>query len=379
MGLLAAYGLIVLVLVNILFFGPFIYLFYLAIKNFSSGRMIWVSVCLALSTFPVLLFGGYMVFLEREKSSRMERLADLTRTPISDPESIRSLGIISPPPSQQHYRSLPNVLIAAGLLDGFAYLVRDPTEVVEAYRAESSDRCVRDAIRSGIRVRLRDAPAAKNAFRFCSAPIEDGSGIEAPIWLYQGNTPNGNQICPDSRTLELRWSPDRGGDLIEFVEILQYRRLSFLFVFPNTDDFIKTHCRVDYENYPGPNDLDPFYFVTRAFGLGSIDGYPQRATATDAVDTLRIMNQEKETAHRPHDGVVMLLGQWPSSPALSDYIRTHVRDEQIVNGVLNAMFDRSLHPELVPHLRSHAPDFLAICDLAKVDSSDCDRWRDDYY
>lgn len=394
MGLLVLYGLIAVIVVNGIFYGTFVYLFFRGVRHFKRREQKAAIFCLVVSAFPIALFAGFNAMLAYEKRSRLAEVAALPRGPLSGSENIRSMVVVRQTVTPINSPGLIGSLIYAGVLDRVVFRGGDQYEVVEVFRAMNSSHCVRKLIqpgvtRSGPGLDLGNAVMARNAFHFCPVPEQDGISIDAPVWLYRNNrTPSGiaasgTADCwyANGEALELRWSADRGGELIEFQDIHRYRQQTTFFglplISPSLSDFIPTTCIRDYRsNAEMKNDrerLDPFLFVSRALGFNSIDDFPRLANDSDALEALRIMNEESPAYSL--EAIILLLGQWPSTPEISRYIRLSVRNERVVKEVLSTMFDRRVEFELVPQLRSHASDFLAVCPSVVTRVSNCDHWK----
>lgn len=362
---------------NVVLYGGLIYLTYRGVKYFKNRRPWLAGLFLIMPVIPLAFTLWYEAKLADEAESRLAAIASLPRATLSRDQDIQSLTVIANLVSGRGLEYRLASLISTGALEHVATAQGTPSNVVQVFRAEISELCVESNRRLGIGFDVRSAAIAKNAFRICPAPDPDVDAFEAPIWLYRDNvTPNGNRDCPHAsgEALELRMSQGSGGLLIDFQEVRQFRALENHLVMPSLAEPFWVRC------HHGPYDpadgqrVNPFTFVTRALGLENLDDFPRLATVTDALEALKIMNEGNPD--RSTEAITLLLGQWPSTPEISQYIRSSIRNEHVVKRALNTMFSGNVDSRLVPHLRSHASDFKAICPKTVSRASFCNRWTE---
>ena len=378
MGVLVLYGLIAIILVNVLYFGTAIVFLRFGIKKLATNRK--VAVCfLVASTFPLVVYLGYAAKLAIEKHNRPAELAALPRKPVPEGHEIKSLRV---------WDSMSSVritsLISSGALERIELFDARDNAVTRVLQARKGPACVKIAARSSIDLDLRSAARAKNAFHLCHEESGDQGGPGAEVWLYlDRNAPNRNKKClPSGGTaIELRWAPRLGRQLIAYEEIQYFRQIHSPFILPSIEEMFWVTCRSTVASQIRSRDeiekerrrLDPFYLVSDSLGLSGIEDFPREVAEAEALEALKILNEEP--GRDAPKGITLLLGQWPPNPDTSSYIRSNVRAGRVVYRFFTTLEDDNVDRDLIPHLESHKADFLAICERATSYTNYCKRWR----
>lgn len=369
---------------SILFYGAAITSLFFSIKYRREKNNKDSVIFLVLFTLPITLYVGQTIYLFAEKKIRPIRVASWTRVAPPKIQSIRSLTV-SGSPAQL------TPLIAAGVLDSIAVVGRTRKQISETYLVRKGRDCVRKikpvgSIFRSTKFQLREAIRARNAYRLCHTAVREKSKSPAPIWLYRSRyAPSRNRACGgliSGATMELRQAPELGGELIAYEEIPYFREIAH---FPRIGlpifgkGMYAMGCTMDYAETRKYTDLlGGFNFLTRALGLIKIDDFPRVVDKSDALDSLRILNEEVAEARSDSDAaraIVLLLGQWPSNPDISRYIRSSVRRSDIRGYFAAKINGRNTDFDLLRHLKSHEADFIEVCYLTASDTQRCDSWK----
>jgi hypothetical protein len=162
---------------------------------------------------------------------------------------------------------------------------------------------------------------ARSAYMACAAQtrLVEAPADGPPVQLLRDtyamlaipNVPGKETYNFTYRAWELRWSPARGGKLIDYGEILYVEEPSYY-----------VSWRMGFhQGYGRPagerRDLDSFEFVSRALGLDPSKSVPFAATSDELTDSVAILVARLNAGKDGRgDALRLLLGQWGDVAAL---------------------------------------------------------------
>lgn len=308
-------------------------------RRIKNNKKISGTILLLLAFYPVLAFAVTLVMTSVEMPLREYQKAAWLRKPVPADFSIKSI---------ETFRTDASWLVASGIS---ATAIKNG----QTFDQDWGRDCVQSSAKRAS-VSFSDAVLARNAFFSCAKESHSETMIEPEIQYFKGmKAPNRNKKCRHVQTLELRWSPQLGGELIEFKEKPHKRKIDL----PMLSPFLSKSpvfliCR---ETQPG-TDLDQFLFAANSLGFKELSDFPRRATEEDLLFALQYLNTEYP---KNEDAALVLLGQWPSTPAISNFIRTEIDHSEWTYDFLVQATNPQVDEKLVPYLGTHAADFLAIC------------------
>ncbi|MEE4011616.1 hypothetical protein V1T76_06135 [Roseibium sp. FZY0029] len=338
---------------NLIFYAPFVISLYISFRLFNKRRTYFGSIALIVGISPILYYYYSKNQLYIEFQNRVAEVNSWPRKPVKQKGDIKSIRVVSG-------------RIDSELLD-FA-IVDTVAAYGKVHHRDWGEHCVSQA---HAQEDFFGAVRARNAFFSCSKVDETGVQPKFDAVLYSGRTNIGRRReCQGPETdenVEFRWNNAIGGGaLIAYHEVASRKELVGPWISPDKKQGLYlSKCVVDKPETP----FDGLAFVTNAMGYHVLDDYPQYAVSADALKALRILSAEKNNRTKE---AVMLLGQWPSTPEFSHFIRTELRDDKWTYQVLSRMTSGNQQFELLPYLKSHAADFLAICPETLDNSAYCE-------
>jgi hypothetical protein len=348
MGQFIALLLTPFLILNVIAYGFFIYFLACAIRYFAKRKIILGLIGLLVGTTPVWLYLHTKMKVDAEFETRQLEKASWKQKPATEGQQVTSIKVIG--------------ASASSFIN--ANIVETATGYEKVLVPDWGNHCV-SKISDSIRTTLYGAALARNAFFSCSRENLAELKINPEVYLYVGSrSPNRNQKCGGTAAAELRWSPRKGGELISFKEVPYKRSVSSPLFFPTAESFFLISCNAKRPYLP----IDLFTFTANALGFEKVADFPKRASQEDMLEALKILNTENRSYTT---AVLMLLGQWPSSPEISEFIRAEIEHDKWTYKILAQLTYDADELDLLPHLESHAADFLEICPKTIRDSRDC--------
>jgi len=341
----------------------------LAIWFFAKRRrkLAWASTAVAivfLLPFVVFLVIYYSAVTFPER--RAAEISALPRDPIHAAARPHALAIVGDMSSATR-------LLAVGFIDA---LIQHPDGLSWPRKLLFTPRrdvaCIEENLSPmSFTETLSTAMLARSAYQACAmqtrlveAPA-DGPPVQllrdkyAPLAI--PNKPGVQSYNFTYRAWQLRWSPARGGKLIDYGEVLYVEEPSYYISWRT--GFRHGHGRPAGER----RDLDSFEFVARALGLDPSKDVPFAATTEELAESVALLvarlNAGKDGKG---DALRLLLGQWGDVAALrgglaaldpkkaGDFVATSLAI--LVDGGLDAK-RRALYPKL----HEYSDLLVALC------------------
>lgn len=218
---------------------------------------------------------------------------------------------------------------------------------------------------------FRRVVLARFAFQRCVQQTQRKGIANAPIQLLtESNAPNRYRgpacLGGGNHPLELRWAPQHGGTLIGFWESPSY----IPHAFPPTlfgEGGRIWRCEFIHPDSPDYHFPDKFKFVSSALGFRKITDFPKSSDASIVPKVLKQLIPVMEKSRYAHDHVLALLGQWPSTPAISEVLndpQVYAHSDYILQNaaaVLTNPEEGGRKDDLYPFLSTHLQTLLSIC------------------
>ncbi len=344
---------LILFVANLIFYAPFILSLYLSFIFFDKRRFFIGSITLIIGISPIFYYYYSKHKLYSEFQDRVSEVNSWPRKPVPEKGAVKAILVNS--------GWIDLELLELGIVDTVA-------AQGHVYQRDWGEQCVTKA---HAQENLSGATRARNAFFSCPKIQASSNHLKWDAILYDRSwAPSQNKKCagryPED-VVELRWATEKGGELIAYHETPYKRELKGPWISPNKkESLFLIECVKAEPSKP----FDNLAFVTNALGYDTLDDYPQYAVSVDALKALRILNAEK---NNKTNEAIMLLGQWPSTPEISKFIRTEMQHGEWTYKVLSRMTSKKGNFELLPHLKSHAADFIAICPKTTRNPKDCER------
>ncbi len=317
-------------------------------------RKILGTVLLLTSITPVYIYIATLIIVDRETTARETEVASWRREPIPSGTTIRSIESLG------YY---PGELVSTGVVEVAHY---DGKTFVQDW----GKHCV-SKLTGSIGIYFADAVLARNAYFSCTKKAQKESSVSPEVFIFvsKRHAPSHDKNCGTATDpLELRWPAEKGGGLISFHENPHYFEIQSPLMMNSIERPFPVECRI-----PERRSLSQtFQLIAMDLGISKVTDLPQKATEVELLETLRLLNVEKIPNEK---AVILLLGQWPSTPAVSAFIRNEIDHDVWTYKVLKQMTDSSEILDLVPHLSSHASDFLEICPKTVRKKEYCDSFR----
>lgn len=360
---------------NIIFYGVFAIVFIIGLCKLVQKKLPIAIIYLTVGVSPVPAYFAVKTSVDREAVMRQNEIAAWPRQPISGDHSVASMDF-----SETYSLLGTDNLLMSGVLQSIS-------NKEKTLHAEWGIDCVVKSASYDTRVNLGNSARARNAYMFCIRETKRQSSSRPPIQLFiDGRAPNKNLKCGTNVSggaMELRWSEQLGGQMIDYQELPYERKIVSAFInVPGSwanRGFYRTRCiqrRTGSRIHPYKR-LNRFKFVASHLGFRSLDDFPRKVSADEALQALRMVyaaSQGSVGTKRPNiNAVVLLLGQWPSTPEMSAFIRTSIRDGRLIYNVFAKAGNKETK-DLLPHLTSHIPDFLAVCAKGGTYQEYCDGW-----
>lgn len=229
------------------------------------------------------------------------------------------------------------------------------------------------------------AALARHGFFRCVSSAKRKGSPNSPLQLFQGSkAPNryyGAACLRNSDDpLELRWSPENGGELFAFGE----SELNGVYVFPPLLSYHSGRQGIfwqcvgifDHHNY---SKIDYIDFVASSLGYKTPNSFPKSADPYVAVEALKILKTKLKYRYA-HNYVISLLGQWPSTPKIAETLNDkhfYENNSHIVYEVSKILTDPSENERkntFYPFLDTHLKSLLDICEhSSKFIHDPCDK------
>lgn len=280
-------------------------------------RLAWLSISVAivfllpLAVFLVIYYST-ATFPER----RAAEMAAIPREPIPANARPHALAIVGDAASSAR-------LLAVGFIDAIVQYpdgLSWPRKFLLTPRRDPA--CIDENLNPmSFTETLSTAMLARSAYLACAARtrLVEAPADGPPIQLLRDNyaplaipkKPGGETYNFTYRAWELRWSPVRGGKLIDYGEILYVEEPSYYISWRM--GFHHGHGRPAGER----RDLNSFEFVARALGLDPIKDVPFAATTAELAQAVAILVARLNAGKDGRgDALRLLLGQWGDVVAL---------------------------------------------------------------
>lgn len=291
----------------------------LAIWFFAKRRRKWAWISAAVAIVFLLPFVVFLVVYYSAVTFPDRRAAEISalpRDPVQADARPHALAIVGESSSATR-------LLAVGFIDA---IIQHPDGLSWPRKLLFTPRrdlaCIEENLNPmSFAETLSTAMLARSAFLSCAVQTRlvevpaDGPPVQllrdkyAPLAI--PNRPGVQSYNFTYRAWELRWSPSRGGKLIDYGEVLYVEE-------PSYDISWRTGFRHGRGRPAGERrDLDSFEFVARALGLDPSKDVPFAATTDELAESVAILvariNAGKDARG---DALRMLLGQWGDVPAL---------------------------------------------------------------
>jgi len=341
----------------------------LAIFLFAKGRRTWAWVCTGIAILSLVPFAIFLVvyynavtFPER----RAAALAALPREAVPKDSHPRSLAIAGDAANAARLLAVGFVDAIIQYPDGLSW----PRKLLLTPKHDAG--CIEANVGpASFSETLSAAMLARGAFMNCTVETRlhetptDAPPIEllrdAYATLAIPNRPGRRDANFTYRAWELRWSPERGGKLIDYDEVLYVEDPSY---------YISWRTGFHYGNgRPAGErrDLDSFDFVAHALGFDPVKDVPLAATSSElslAVSTLvSRINAGKDGRG---DALRLLLGQWGDNPVLREGLKAldPAKAGAFVTNSLAILAEGDLDEKrrgLYPRLHGYRDIFVKLC------------------
>lgn len=352
----------------------------LAVLFFAKGRrgLAWFSTAVAilfLLPLAVFLFIYYSAVTFPER--RAAEIAALPREPIVNSARPHALAIVGEMASSTR-------LLAVGFLDAVIQYpdgLSWPRKFLFTPRRDPG--CIEENLNPmSFTETLSTAMLARSAYMACAAQTRlletptDGPPIallrDKYATLAIPNKPDQGNYNFTYRAWELRWSPARGGKLIDYGEVLYVEEPSYYVSWRM--GFHHGHGRPAGER----RDLDSFEFVARALGLDPAKDVPFAATTDElAASVAALVARLNAGKDGRGDALRMLLGQWGDIAPLRaglDALDIQKADEFVISS-LAILADGNLDERrrsLYPKLHEYRDVLVKLCP-AIARRADCEK------
>ncbi len=345
------------IIINILFLFSCLVFAHYWNKSYNNKEYKKATVFAFLTFHPILLYIGFSAYYYIEFQNRQESLQSWSKRAIPADGGVKSIRIRA-----KHDTSLGQELIAMGLID---YAVFDSITL----KPKRSTDCIRFNIAHSEKMNEMNALKAKNAFLVCSVESETRPQQAPPIWLYFGNdAPSRDKNCSRSSrtTVELRWASDKGGELIDFDEVPYRRKISGFWLVLLDWRLFWTECvrhgRAKNYSRLSSSRIDALEFIFSNLKDNIRKPEETKISKEDALEAIKYIKETEKTSNK--NSIIQILGQWPSSREISQYIRSSVWDERFIDRVLSYSREEKLREKVLPHLHTHIGDFKAAREEA---------------
>ncbi|MBL8907697.1 MAG: hypothetical protein JNM20_13565 [Rhizobiales bacterium] len=352
----------------------------LAILFFARRRRkwAWASVAVAivfLLPFAVFLVVYYLAVTFPER--RAAEISALARDPVPAAARPRALAVVGEMSSATRLLAVGFVDAIIQHPDGLSW----PRKLLFTPRRDVA--CIEENLNPmSFTETLGTAMLARSAYLSCAAQTRlveapaDGPPIQllrdkyAPLAI--PNRPGVQSYNFTYRAWQLRWSPARGGGLIDYGEILYVEEPSYYISW-----------RMGFHHGRGRpagerRDLDSFEFVARALGLDPSKDVPFAATTDELTESVAILvarlNAGKDARG---DALRMLLGQWGDVAALRQGLASLDPGKAggFVASSLAILADSNLDARrraLYPRLHEYSDLLVTLCPQT-ADPSACEK------
>ena len=353
---------------------------FLAIWFFAKGRRraAWLSTSAAivfLLPLMAFLFIYYSAVTFPER--RAAEMAAIPREPVPQDARPHAMAIVGEAASSTR-------LLAVGFVDAIVQYPDGrswPRKFLFTPRRDPA--CIEENLNPmSFTETLSTAMLARSAYMACAAQTRL---VEAPVEgpsvdLLRDNyatlaipkAPGEETYNFTYRAWELRWSPAKGGKLIDYGEILYVEEPSYYVSWRM--GFHHGHGRPAGER----RDLDSFEFVSRAFGLDPAKDVRFDATTDDLAQTVAILVARLNAGKDGRgDALRLLLGQWGDVAALRNGLSglDPAKAGDFVTSSLAILADTGLDEKrraLYPKLHEYRDVLAKLCP-AIAKRADCEK------
>lgn len=342
-----------------------------SVRWFSSGKRILGVIALMAALYPFAYFAQAKIRMDNELSVRQAEIAEWPRRPYTrDHGPARLLAPKSAKLDNPKHRLNPAEFVATGVAG-------QVTNGKEVYVRHKDEGCLEHFLETG-RGGLSGAVLARSAFLFCARRaegIEPGHNVEI---FYRLPARRSIRTCGKNfagASAGVRWSAEKGGGLIAYDELRYHRKMTaFPLLWPKEGLYSHT-CAQDREPDGLYREIEYFPLVAGALGYSTLEDFPRQAAVSDLIRALEAANGSQKRNSRL--ATVLLLGTWPGSPELNDFIASRLNRKPHVSRAFSLALAKKPDPAEtghLPHLRSHVPALLKICRKVGISNTHC-KWH----
>ena len=326
-------------------------------------RKRWLASCLIfIAMLPFLHYAVGVVRTQLEPNRRFQQLSGMKQqrtVPAILPRSLEMMNLFQDKEIA--------ALIAVGAVDEVQSF-NPRANKTYVYELQKGPECVDFETYGGTQAELRRVVLARHAFQRCVKRTEREGPANAPVQLFTGYGAPSRYAGPaclggGNNPIELRWAPRQGGALLAFWESPSYIGYAFPPLIGGENIW---QCKTLPYGSPHNHVPDKFKFVSAVLGFKEVDDFPRSPDPSIVPNVLRQL-LTKLNAQHAHDGILALLGQWPSTPAIDKTLD----DQQLfkhgghiirtATALLTDPREAERKNRLYPHLSTHVPTLLKIC------------------
>jgi hypothetical protein len=360
----AAVGLALLAvyLINVVFY--VLVLLFLVLGIWLWNRKLHVAIWLILlAALPFVHYTIEVVRAQFEPDHRPQQIEGMMQQRVAADTQVRSME------TNGFEGNEVGALVAAGVLDEVQATYRYQN-ITTVFQLKEGPECIDFETSGGARAEFRRVVLARHAFQRCVQQTQQKGTANAPIQLFVDDSAPSRYVGPaclggGNHPLELRWTPQHGGALIDFWESPSYIPHAFPPTLLEGRGKI-WRCKQISSDGPDYHFPDKFKFVSSSLGFKKISDFPKSSDGTIVPRVLKQLIPEMKSRYA-HDHILALLGQWPSSPAIDEVLsdpQVYAHSDYILRNASALLADpgeEERKNNLYPYLSTHLQTLLNIC------------------